>query len=106
MFIKKATFIACAAALCATSAVTPVALTGTASAQVATDAVRVSVLDRRGRPMRLQALPAPDRARVAGLEESARGLVRQNAALSGGIRIECTFPPLRCRIIIIVTWAH
>jgi hypothetical protein len=104
MRIRKTVFVACAAVLCATSGTVPVATTGTANAQSGGDEVSVSIIGRRGRPMRLRSLPEADQARIARLQESARSFRAQQAAFRRvTIGIRCTWPPLRCTIVIVVS---
>lgn len=105
---KKTITLACAAALCATSGTVPGTMTGIAGAQASRgdDAVTVSITNRRGRSVGMRALPAADRARVERLRESASQLQRQQAGQARRIRgaIRCTWPPLRCEIVIIISF--
>lgn len=105
---KKTIAFACALALCATSGTVPGTMTGVAGAQASRggDDVPVTITNRRGRVVGMRALPAADQGRIERLRDWAGQLRRQQAELAARIRIgiRCTWPPLRCEVIIVVSF--
>jgi hypothetical protein len=64
--------------------------------------VPLTLNDARGRPVNIESLAPDDRAQVERIKKAAASLVDEPGKVAGRwqVDINCTYPPLKCSIII------
>lgn len=63
----------------------------------------VTIVDKKNRPMKLESLPRESQAQVERVKRSARTLLDSGSSGPNEklkVSIECTYPPLKCKLII------